>query len=190
MNMRASWVSELRQFSHFHILKLLCFPHILLVLLKICLWNIYIFRSQITYAYNQCSFPLLRMVWCYELTKVCRQNTNIETIYVYASELSERAKFFAFSHSKTVISFKILLVLQILCRYKSHACRLTCTDKFPNVPTKFWKSIIGGGGGQLPPCPPLATLVIGSSRTFYIEISSWCEFVRDNHYGKWIINHL
>ena len=49
-------------------------------------------------------------------------------------------------------------ILQILCRYKWHACRLTCSDKFRNVPTKFWKSIIwGGGGGGLPPPPP-ATL--------------------------------
>ena len=34
----------------------------------------------------------------------------------------------------------------ILCRYKWHACRLKCTDKFPNVPTKIRKGIIGGGG--------------------------------------------
>ena len=52
--------------------------------------------------------------------------------------------------SKTAISFNILSVLQILCRYKWHACRLTCTDKFPNVPTKLWKSIIGGGGQPAP----------------------------------------
>ena len=56
---------------------------------------------------------------------------------------------FAFLHSKTAIYFfqYMLLVLQILCRYKWHACRLTCTDKFSNVATKLWKSIIGGGGG-------------------------------------------
>ena len=45
-----------------------------------------------------------------------------------------------------------------------YACRLTCTDKFPDVPTKLRKSIIGGGGGSCPPAPPpppppLATLV-------------------------------
>ena len=28
-----------------------------------------------------------------------------------------------------------LLFLSIFCRYKWHACRLTCTDKFPNIPT-------------------------------------------------------
>ena len=28
-----------------------------------------------------------------------------------------------------------LLFLSIFCQYKWHACRLTCTDKFPNIPT-------------------------------------------------------
>ena len=68
---------------------------------------------------------------------------------------------------KTAISFNILLVLQIFCRYKWHACRLTCTDKFPNVPTKLRKRIIGGGGAIAPcPPPPLATLVFCSSKWF------------------------
>ena len=68
--------------------------------------------------------------------------------------ICERAwKIFAFLHSKTGISFNILLVLLILCRSNDMFCRLTCTDKLPNVPTKLWKSIIGGGG-QLPPPPP------------------------------------
>ena len=40
---------------------------------------------------------------------------KLRNIYEYASERSERAKFFwTFSQSKTVISFIILLVLQIL----------------------------------------------------------------------------
>ena len=29
-----------------------------------------------------------------------------------------------------------------------------CTDKFPNVPTKVQKDIIGGGGGAIAPLPP------------------------------------
>ena len=70
----------------------------------------------------------------------------------------------AFLHSKTAISFNILLVLQILCRYKWHACRLTCSDKFRNVPTKLWKSIIGGGGGGDSPPPPPATLMAGNAK--------------------------
>ena len=37
----------------------------------------------------------------------------------------------------------------------TYACRLTCTDRFPNVPTKLLKKkIIGGGGGFPPPPPP------------------------------------
>ena len=44
-------------------------------------------------------------------------------------------------------------VLQKLCRYKWHTCRLTCTDRFLNVPAKlrffFWR-----GNPCLPPPPP------------------------------------
>ena len=46
-----------------------------------------------------------------------------------------------------------LLFLSIFCRYiryfvgtKWHACRLTCTDKFPNVPTTIRKSITPSSG--------------------------------------------
>ena len=71
-----------------------------------------------------------------------------------ASGASELRQFSHFYISKTATSFNILLVLQILCRYKWHACRLTCTDRFPNVPTKPRKSIMTGGGGAIAPCPP------------------------------------
>ena len=61
----------------------------------------------------------------------------------------------------TAISFNFLSVHHTLCRYKWHACQLTCTDKFLNVPTNFQmyrqkseKALLGGGGGQLPPLPP------------------------------------
>ena len=65
---------------------------------------------------------------------------------------------FIFSHSKTAISFNILLILQILCRYKWHACRLTCLYlQISNVPTKLRKLTMGG---NCPPPPhPVATLV-------------------------------
>ena len=43
---------------------------------------------------------------------VYRQNTNIEKIYV--CERASLENFLAFLHSKTAISFNILLVLQIL----------------------------------------------------------------------------
>ena len=65
--------------------------------------------------------------------------------------------FFLFSHSKTATSFNILLILQILCRYKLHAFRLTClylqiskcTNKTPKTHC----------GAIAPPHTPLATLV-------------------------------
>ena len=71
-----------------------------------------------------------------------------------------------------------LLFLSIFCRYiryfvgtltcfSAHMYRQIskCTDKFPNVPTKIRKSIIGGGGAAPPPAcppPPLATLMFMS----------------------------
>ena len=44
-------------------------------------------------------------------------NTNIEQMYVYASQASELRKFWYF-YILTLISFNILSVQQILCRYK------------------------------------------------------------------------
>ena len=78
-------------------------------------------------------------------------------MYVYASELRNFRYFYILK----------LLFLSIFCRY------IRCfvgtndmlvglhvptnfsmyTDKFPNVPTKVRKDIIGGGG-NCPPCPP------------------------------------
>ena len=55
--------------------------------------------------------------------------------------------------AEAAISFNILLLIQILCRYKWHACQLTCTDKFTNVPTNSKKA------SPPPPPPHLATLV-------------------------------
>ena len=55
--------------------------------------------------------------------------------------MNMRASLEIFSHfhiKKTAISFNILLVLQILCRYK---------DMIPNVPIKLLKALLGGGGG-------------------------------------------
>ena len=77
---------------------------------------------QYASAYNQCSFLSLLMVGAYG-TIYKRQNADktltLKKIYVYASERSERAyNNFCISHSKTAISFNILLVFQKLCRYK------------------------------------------------------------------------
>ena len=40
----------------------------------------------------------------------------------------------------------------ILCRCKGYACRLACTDKFPDVSTRLRKSIMGEAPN--PPPPP------------------------------------
>ena len=78
---------------------------------------------------------------------------------MWASELRNFLHF----HIKKLLFLSLFCWYKImyLCRYKWHTCRLTCTDIFPNVPTKLQKSIMGGGGGNCPPAPapPLATLV-------------------------------
>ena len=161
MYMRASGASELRKFGHFHILILL-FPSIFLLVLHIlCLRNIFNCRCQITsaYIYQSMQFPFIT----YGMVLYKRQhtdqatNTYIEQMYVYASELR---KFGIFTFLN-LYSFNILSVHQILCRYKWHACRLTCSDKFPNVPTNCQmyrqnseKALWGGGDSCHPPPPP------------------------------------
>ena len=149
--MRAS----LENFGIF-ILKLL-FPSIFLLVLQIlCVRHIFNFRCQITsaYIYNQRSFLLLFMVWCYYIiNNSIPTNTNIEQMCMRASGASlENFEIFTFLNC---YFFQYLSVHQILCRYKWHACQLKCTDKFPNVPTKLRKSIIGRGAvAPLPPPPP------------------------------------
>ena len=64
-------------------------------------------------------------------------------------------KILAFLHTKSAISFNILSVLQIFCRYKWYCLSANmyrqiskCTDKTPKK--HYW----GGGGGGAPPPPP------------------------------------
>ena len=99
-------------------------------------------------------------------------------MYLRANGASELRNFFEFLHSKTAISFNILLVLQILCRHKWHACRLMYVHV--HVATNFQmyrqnseKASLVGGGGILPPCPP-ATLMAGNAK----EADIW--FGRDS----------
>ena len=56
------------------------------------------------------------MVWRYIITLVYRHSTNIVKIYVYASERA-RKFWHIYIISKSAISFYILSVLQIFCRY-------------------------------------------------------------------------
>ena len=63
-----------------------------------------------------------------------------------------------------------MLVLQILCRYKLHACRLTCYRQISKCTDKTLKKHYGGGGQPAPPPPPppppppLATLMAGNAK--------------------------
>ena len=112
MNMRAS----LESFAFSHSKTAISF-NILLVLMMLYLRNMYICMSQITICMIHISpmqFPVITYgTALYIQTTVYRQKTDIEKIYQYASERGFFF-FFAFSHSKTAISFNILLVLLIL----------------------------------------------------------------------------
>ena len=94
---------------------------------------------------------------------------------------SELRFFLAFSHSKTAISFNVLLVLQKLCRYKwwylsAYMYRQVskCTDKTPKK--HYW----GGGGGQLPPLSGYASATNVSACTKFNFMNTleyyrtWC----------------
>ena len=100
------------------------------------------FRSQITYACNQCSFHVLLMVYKWQYAG--KSQTLRKSMYI---------KYYVFQYfvgtSDTLFNCS-----------KWHACRLTCTDKFPNVPTNpLRKSALLGcwilfEGEQVPPAPP------------------------------------
>ena len=104
------------------------------------------------------------MVWCYDYKRQYTDKTLTlrKCMCMRANGASELRKFRYFYILKP-------LFLSIFCRYiryfvgtKWYACRLTCTNKFSNVPTNFQmyrqkseKALWGGGGagGQLPPPP-------------------------------------
>ena len=143
MCMRASGASELRKFWHFYILTLL-------FLSIFCRYSRYFVgtNDMLVGLHVPTNFLIYRQTL-----------TLSKCMCMRLSGASELRKFWHFYILNLLFLLIILSVHQILCRYKWHACRLTCTDKFPNVPTKIRKSIIGG---QLPPpAPPLATLMDG-----------------------------
>ena len=156
--MWASGASELRQFSHFRILKLL-FPSIFCWYFRpLCHRNIHFQVSNYIYIHTVQSMQFPSITYACMVLYIYKQYTDKtltlrKSVYMRAS--LEIFRIFTFYN----ISFNILLVLQIICRYKWHACRLTCTDEFPNVPTKLWKSIIGGGGA-VAPLPPSGYAIV------------------------------
>ena len=134
---RNLWKCE-RAFLDLLILKLL-FPSIFCWYFRYFVSETYIFQvsNYICIHIQSMQFPFITYgIWHYDITTVCRQNTNIEIIYMYmrASGASELIKMLHFHIKK-------LLFLSIFCWYNLHTCRLTCTDRFPNVPTKLRKSM-------------------------------------------------
>ena len=85
----------------------------------------YIFRSPNTSAHTINAVPL----YYFGMTLYRQYNDKIltlrESMSMRASIASELRIFFTFSHSKTAISFNILLVLQILCLRNTF---IQCTD--------------------------------------------------------------
>ena len=94
---------------------------------KYGLRNIFNFRCQITSM--QFPFIIYGMVRAIYINDSIPTNTNIEQ-NVCVCERVERASLenFGIFTSLNCYFFHI-------CRYKWHACRLTCTDKSPNIPT-------------------------------------------------------
>ena len=94
----------------------------------------YIFQAQITIIMQ---FPVL--TYGMALYTVYRQNTNIEKIYEYVSE-RQASELEKNSHSKTAISFNILLVLLILYLRNIYIFRsqIQSSIQFP-VLTYVWR---------------------------------------------------
>ena len=113
-------------------------------------------------------FPFIThgMVLYYKRQYTDKTLTLRKCMCMRASEASELRKFRYFYILKLLFLSIFWSVHQMLCRYKWHACRLTCNDKFINVPTNFQmyrqksEKTLLGGGGNCPPAPPLATLMI------------------------------
>ena len=166
--MRASGASELRKFSHFHILKVL-FPSIFCWYFRYFVSETYLISGVNNICIHQCSFPVLYL-WYGAII-----NGSIPTKHLYWGNVCvcERASLenfgiFTFLNChlfQYFVGTSDTLSVQMACLSAYMYRQISkYTDKFPNVPTKVWKGIIGGGGGIAPPCPPpppppLATLM-------------------------------
>ena len=149
MCMRASGASELRKFWYFYILTLLFLSifcrysryfvgtNDMLVGLHVPT-NFLIYRQTLTLSKCMCT--------CDWAERASLENFGIFTFLI--------CYFFQY-----FVGTSDTLSVQMTC-LSAHMYRQIskCTDKFPNVPTKIRKSIIGGAAA--PPAPPLATLII------------------------------
>ena len=145
----------------------------LLVLQILCFRNIFNFRCQHSpYIYNhQINAVSFYYSWygaIYKRQYTDKTLTLRKCMCMRASEASELRKFryFTFLNCyffRYFVGTSDALSVQMTC-LSAYMYRqiYQCTDKFPNVPTKVRKDIIGGGGGAIapPPAPPLATLML------------------------------
>ena len=102
-----------------------------------------------TYTFHQCSSPILLMVWRY-ITTIYQQNTNIEKIYVYASEL-ENVQIFTFKNwyfFQYFVGTSNTLSVQMTC-LSAYTYRQISKCIYRKTPKKHY----GGGGGSPPPPP-------------------------------------
>ena len=144
-----NYASERGKFSHFHILKLL-FPSILCWYFWYLISETYIFSGLKlhlhTHAINAVPCYYLWYGVVYKRQYTDKTLTLRKSMYMRASGASELRKFSHFYILKLLFLSILCWYFRWLCRYKWHACRLTCTDK----------TLKKHYGGQPPP-PPLAT---------------------------------
>ena len=88
-----------------------------------------------------------------------------------------------------------LLFISIFCRYFRYFVGTndmlvglyTCTDKFPNVPTKLRKGIIGGGGAIALPAPSPLPSGYASDVKFCVPIYFITRFYNFNNFTELFI---
>ena len=145
------YASELRKFSHFHILKLL-FPLIFCWYFWYFISETYIFSClklhlHAYYTINAVSFYYLWYGAMYKWQYTDKTLTSWKSMYMWASGASELRTFWHFYILKVLFPSIFCWYFRYFVGTNDMLVGLPCTDKFPNVPTKLRKSIIGGGGG-------------------------------------------
>ena len=149
------YASELRKFSHFHILKLL-FPSIFCWYFRYFVSETYLISGVNilhTYTINAVSFYYSWYGAIYKRQYTDKTLTLRKCMCMRASGACELRKFWYFYILK-------LLFLSIFCRYIRYIVGTNVMLVGLHVPTNFQmyrqmsEKALLGGGGQLPPCPP------------------------------------